>query len=107
MEKELRNQMKRQNEAHVDHLRDALSHKEEEMRRVFSRELNEKITSEQAAYKLQLAQMLGKLKGMDAALKGTHTISSTNFSIYRLNINTNNYHASIITFTCLQKSMMR
>lgn len=40
------------------------------MKRKFQRELDEKITTEQAAYKLQLAAMLGKLKGMDAALKG-------------------------------------
>uniref|UniRef100_U5EIL2 MICOS complex subunit MIC60 n=1 Tax=Corethrella appendiculata TaxID=1370023 RepID=U5EIL2_9DIPT len=69
IEKELRNQMKRQSEAHVDHLKEALGIKEKEMRRIFDRELNEKITSEQAAYKLQLAEMVGKLKGMDAALK--------------------------------------
>lgn len=62
--------MKRQSEAHTDHLADALTQKEVEMKRKFQRELDEKITTEQAAYKLQLAAMLGKLKGMDAALKG-------------------------------------
>lgn len=62
--------MKRQSEAHTDHLTDALAQKEVEMKRKFQRELDEKITTEQAAYKLQLAAMLGKLKGMDAALKG-------------------------------------
>lgn len=70
LERNLRNQMKRQSEAHTDHLSDALSQKEIEMKRKFQRELDEKITTEQAAYKLQLAAMLGKLKGMDAALKG-------------------------------------
>lgn len=70
LERNLRNQMKRQSEAHTDHLADALAQKEVEMRRKFQRELDEKITTEQAAYKLQLAAMLGKLKGMDAALKG-------------------------------------
>lgn len=69
MEKELRQQLKRQSEAHVDHLQDALAQKEAELKRSFSRELDEKLTSEKAAYKLQLASMLGKLKGMDAALK--------------------------------------
>lgn len=69
LERDLRNQMKRQSEAHSDHLNDALSQKEAEMKRKFQRELDEKITTEQAAYKLQLAAMLGKLKGMDAALK--------------------------------------
>lgn len=70
LERNLRAQMKRQSEAHTDHLNDALSQKEVEMKRKFQRELDEKITTEQAAYKLQLAAMLGKLKGMDAALKG-------------------------------------
>lgn len=69
LERDLRNQMKRQSEAHTDHLTDALAQKEVEMKRKFQRELTEKITTEQAAYKLQLAAMLGKLKGMDAALK--------------------------------------
>ncbi|XP_062702219.1 MICOS complex subunit Mic60-like isoform X1 [Aedes albopictus] len=69
LERNLRNQMKRQSEAHTDHLADALAQKEVEMKRKFQRELDEKITTEQAAYKLQLAAMLGKLKGMDAALK--------------------------------------
>lgn len=69
LERDLRNQMKRQSEAHTDHLTDALAQKEVEMKRKFQRELDEKITTEQAAYKLQLAAMLGKLKGMDAALK--------------------------------------
>lgn len=68
-EKELRQQLKRQTEAHVDHINDALSQKETELRRTFTRELDEKITTEKAAYKLQLASMLGKLKGMEAALK--------------------------------------
>lgn len=69
LERDLRNQMKRQSEAHTDHLTDALAQKEVEMKRKFQRELDEKITTEQAAYKLQLAAMLGKLKGMDVALK--------------------------------------
>ncbi|XP_058813535.1 MICOS complex subunit Mic60 isoform X1 [Topomyia yanbarensis] len=69
LERDLRSQMKRQSEAHSDHLADALTQKELEMKRKFQRELDEKITTEQAAYKLQLAAMLGKLKGMDSALK--------------------------------------
>lgn len=69
LERTMRSQMKRQSEAHTDHLADALTQKEVEMKRKFQRELDEKITTEQAAYKLQLAAMLGKLKGMDAALK--------------------------------------
>lgn len=69
-EARLRQQLKKQAEAHTDHLEDAVKEKEKELRRVFGRELNEKLTVEQTAFKLQLATMLGKLKGMDAALKG-------------------------------------
>lgn len=69
-ERELRLHMKRQAEAHSDHLRDALQQREGELKRTFERDLNEKLWQEQTAYKEQLAAMLGKLKGMDAALKG-------------------------------------
>lgn len=69
-EGKLRQQLKVQSQAHTDHLQDALTEKEKELRRVFNNELNEKLSVEQSAYKLQLATMLGKLKGMDAALKG-------------------------------------
>ncbi|XP_055376475.1 MICOS complex subunit Mic60 isoform X2 [Condylostylus longicornis] len=68
-EKELRKQLKQQAEAHVDHIKDAVAVKEAELKNSFSRELDEKLSAEKGAYKLQLASMLGKLKGMDAALK--------------------------------------
>ncbi|XP_041767491.1 MICOS complex subunit Mic60 isoform X1 [Anopheles merus] len=68
LEQQMREQLKRQTEAHVDHLKDALTQKELEMKRKFQRELDEKITTEQASYKLQLAAMLGKLKGIHNAL---------------------------------------
>lgn len=69
-EAKLRKQLKYQAEAHADHLADAVTEKEKELRRIFNRELNEKLSVEQAAYKLQLATIIGKLKGMDTALKG-------------------------------------
>lgn len=68
-EKSLREQLKKQIEAHTDHLNDALSTKEAEMKRKFARELDEKLANERASYNTQLATMLGKLKGMDSALK--------------------------------------
>ncbi|XP_055313311.1 MICOS complex subunit Mic60 isoform X2 [Sitodiplosis mosellana] len=68
-EAKLRKQLKVQSEAHSDHLQDALIEKEKELRRVFNNELSEKLSVEQSAYKIQLATMLGKLKGMDSALK--------------------------------------
>ena len=68
--------MKKQIEAHADHLNDAISQKETEMKRLFARELDEKISNERASYNSQLALMLGKLKGMDSALKGKNSIKS-------------------------------
>lgn len=70
MEKDLRSQLKSQSEAHVEHLKDAVDLKENEMKRVFSIQLDEKLATEKASYKLQLASMVGKLKGMESALKG-------------------------------------
>lgn len=69
-ERQLRNQLKQQAEAHVDHLNDALTTRENELKRNYGRELEDKLASEKANYKLQLAAMLGKLRGMDAALQG-------------------------------------
>lgn len=68
-ERQLRLQLKQQSEAHIDHLQDAISMKESEMKRKFSKEMEDKLATENANYKLQLAAMLGKLRGMDAALQ--------------------------------------
>lgn len=76
-EARLRQQLKQQSEAHSDHLEDAVTEKEKELRRIFNRELNEKLSVEQATYKLQLATMLGKLRGMDTALKGNSGVDLT------------------------------
>lgn len=78
-EKILRDQLKKQAEAHVDHIKDALSQRESELRRAFMRELDEKMATEKAAYKLQLASMVGKLKGMDTALKGKNLLNTEIF----------------------------
>ncbi|KAJ6638910.1 MICOS complex subunit Mic60 [Pseudolycoriella hygida] len=68
-DKAFREHLKKQSEAHADHLSDAVAQREAELKRVFNRELSEKLSTEQAAYKEHLAAMLGKLKGIDAALK--------------------------------------
>jgi len=68
-ERELNNILKRQADAHGDHVKEVLELKEKEMRRTFERELEEKLSKENANYKNQLAGMIGKLKGMDDAMK--------------------------------------
>ncbi|XP_037946966.1 MICOS complex subunit Mic60 isoform X2 [Teleopsis dalmanni] len=68
-ERQLRNHLKQQAEAHIDHLKDALALREKELKRNYSRELEDKLASERANYKLQLAAMMGKMRGMDSALQ--------------------------------------
>jgi hypothetical protein len=65
----MRQQLKIQTQAHSDHLADVLAVKEKEMERHFNRILNEKLEEEQAAYKIEIGAMLGRLRGMDDALK--------------------------------------
>lgn len=100
-EAKLRKQLKHQAEAHADHLTDAVTEKEKELRRIFNRELNEKLSVEQAAYKLQLATTIGKLKGMDSALKGTFFDSFVVFRSSKLpfvtNIFNNHTHFIIVS----------
>ncbi|KAH8284334.1 hypothetical protein KR018_001890 [Drosophila ironensis] len=68
-DKQLRKQLKKQAEAHSDHIKDIVAQRETALTRTFKRELEDKLAAEKANYKLQLAVMLGKLRGMDAALQ--------------------------------------
>ncbi|XP_025835941.1 MICOS complex subunit Mic60 isoform X2 [Agrilus planipennis] len=68
-EKELRRQLKLQSEAFADHLDEALKIREAELLREFNRKMDEKLQEEHAKYKKQLAAIVGRLKGMDDALK--------------------------------------
>ncbi|KAM8706578.1 hypothetical protein ACLKA7_010786 [Drosophila subpalustris] len=67
-DKQLRLQLKKQAEAHTDHIKDIVAQRETDLTRSFKRELDDKLAAEKANYKLQLAAMLGKLRGMDTAL---------------------------------------
>lgn len=69
-EQRIRETLRKQAEAHVDHLNEAIKLKEKEMRRLFERELDDRVTKEKTSYKTQLAAYLGKLRGMEDALKG-------------------------------------
>ncbi|KDR13531.1 MICOS complex subunit Mic60 [Zootermopsis nevadensis] len=68
-ETDVRQQLKIQTQAHSDHLADVLAVKEKEMERHFNRILNERLEQEQSAYKIQIGALLGRLRGMDDALK--------------------------------------
>ncbi|XP_044735187.1 MICOS complex subunit Mic60 isoform X4 [Chrysoperla carnea] len=68
-ERDIKAQLKRQSEAHSDHLNDAIRSKENELKRSFDRQLNEEVLKAKLDYKAQLAAMVGRLKGVDNALK--------------------------------------
>lgn len=69
IEADMRQQLKIQAQAHSDHLVDVLDVKEKELERHFNRVLNERLEQEQSAYKMQISAMLGRLRGMEDALK--------------------------------------
>ena len=69
-ENEVRQQLRRQAQAHSDHIADVLAVKEAEMERELRRVQEEKMAAEQAEYKLHLAAMLGRMRGIDDALRG-------------------------------------
>ncbi|XP_060650069.1 MICOS complex subunit Mic60 [Drosophila nasuta] len=67
-DKQLRLQLKKQAEAHTDHIKDIVAQRETDLTRSFKQELEDQLAAAKANYKLQLAAMLGKLRGMDTAL---------------------------------------
>ncbi|KAI4497862.1 hypothetical protein M0802_006978 [Mischocyttarus mexicanus] len=74
-DEELRRQLKLHSQIHVDHLKEALSVKEEEMVRAMERALSEQSEEEAMKYKAQQAPIVGRLRGLETALKGKRYIS--------------------------------
>ncbi|XP_015186370.1 PREDICTED: MICOS complex subunit Mic60 isoform X2 [Polistes dominula] len=68
-DEELRRQLKLHSQIHVDHLREALSVKEKEMIRAMERALSEQSEEEAMKYKAQQAPIVGRLRGLETALK--------------------------------------
>lgn len=69
-ELELRQQLTRQAGAHSDHLRDSLKQQELELKQQLARALDEQVMKQQLEFKTRLASMIGRLRGIDKALKG-------------------------------------
>jgi len=67
---EMRRQLKLQSEIHTDHLREALSVKEQETQRTVERALSEQADADSIKHKTQLAAVVGRLRALTAALKG-------------------------------------
>ncbi|XP_015597219.1 MICOS complex subunit Mic60 isoform X4 [Cephus cinctus] len=66
---EMRKQLKLQAQIHADHLREALHQKELETQRAVGRALSEQAENESTAYKMKLAAVVGRMQGLDHALK--------------------------------------
>lgn len=71
-ELELREQLKRQSQAFTDHLEDAVKTREMEIERSLARKFDEMLESERCRFKMQLAAVVGRLKGLDKAIKGNY-----------------------------------
>ncbi|XP_066253018.1 MICOS complex subunit Mic60 isoform X2 [Euwallacea similis] len=68
-EQELRMQLKRQSQAFNDHLEEAIKVRESEIERVLSRKFDEHLEEERCRFKKQLSAMVGRLRGLDEAIK--------------------------------------
>lgn len=68
-ERDMRVQMKRQAEAHSDHLQEAIVMKEKEMERKLQRTIDEKLQAEKIKFKEEVAAMVAKLRGIDDIMK--------------------------------------
>jgi len=68
-ESDMRQQMKRQAEAHSDHLQEAMLLKEREVERKMQRKIDERIIEEKKKFKMEIAGIVGRLKGLDEAMR--------------------------------------
>lgn len=69
----MRDQLKRQSQAFTDHLEDAVKTREMEIERAYTRKFDEMLEAEKCRFKMQLAAVVGRLKGLDKAIKGILT----------------------------------
>ncbi|CAH1397366.1 unnamed protein product [Nezara viridula] len=68
-EKAMRLQLKRQAEAHSDHLSEVVDMKEKDMERKMKRMLDEKLHEERMKFKEEVAAMVARLRGIDDVMK--------------------------------------
>lgn len=66
-----------QSEAFTDHLDDAIRTREQEMERLLNRKFDEELQLERTKYKMQVSAMVGRLRGMEEALKGKKRVKNT------------------------------
>lgn len=68
-DEDLRRQLKLYSQINADHLREVLQMKEDEMSRKMERALSEQAEAESMKYKAQQAPIIGRLRGLEAAMK--------------------------------------
>uniref|UniRef100_A0A0C9REU9 MICOS complex subunit MIC60 n=1 Tax=Fopius arisanus TaxID=64838 RepID=A0A0C9REU9_9HYME len=68
-EEDIRRQLKLQAQVNADHLKEMLEIKEKEAQRLINRAASEQAEAESIKYKTQLAVIVGRLRGLDEALK--------------------------------------
>ncbi|XP_063929614.1 MICOS complex subunit Mic60 isoform X2 [Zophobas morio] len=76
-EHELREQLKRQSQVFADHLDEAVATRAMEIERNLARKFDEQLEKESTTYKMELAAMVGRLRGLDTALKARATADKT------------------------------
>ncbi|XP_046668596.1 MICOS complex subunit Mic60 isoform X2 [Homalodisca vitripennis] len=67
-DKEIHNQMKRQEQVHIDLLNDQLKLKEKEVERKLIQRLEDRVLEEQGRLQAELADMTGRMKGLNEAI---------------------------------------
>lgn len=77
-ENELKTQLRRQAEVHKDHLDDVAFLKDKEAERKIQQNISEKVEDLKINYNRQLAKIIGRMKGLDIALKGTPSYEKIN-----------------------------
>ena len=77
-EHELREQLKRQSQVFADHLDEAVATRAMEIERNLARKFDEQLEKESTTYKMELAAMVGRLRGLDTALKGLSKFKNPN-----------------------------
>ncbi|XP_017878174.1 MICOS complex subunit Mic60 isoform X4 [Ceratina calcarata] len=68
-EDDVRRQLKLQEQVHTDHLQEAIALKQQEVMRTMNRALSEQAESFSTQHKTSLAAIVGRLRGLEAALK--------------------------------------
>lgn len=71
-ENELKTQLKRQAQVYNDNLEDIVYLKDKETDRILEQHISETVEDMRINYNKQLAKIIGRMKGLDMALKGAN-----------------------------------